>query len=271
VARQQTWRFPSRNECVTCHNSVAGHVLGLNGPQMNRNFNYGGSSVNQIQALAQAGYFAGAASAGRKLVDPSHPGPSLEARVRSYLEANCAFCHQPGGFGRSPWDARFTVSKTRSGIINGSLSDTLGDPANRVVAPKSAEHSVLLQRMATLEPGRRMPPLASSVVDDEAVQMITAWINSLPKRALPLTVRVTNPRVPATSQQVVTIRGTARGDNLARVIYTLNDGPEQTASGVTVWSAELGLEPGVNRITVYAEDNTGQRSRPARKLLRFVE
>jgi uncharacterized repeat protein (TIGR03806 family) len=271
VVRQQTWRFPSRSDCVTCHNPVAGHVLGLNGPQMNRTVRYGGAAANQIAALTQAGYFSGRAATGRKLVNPYATGAKLETRVRSYLEANCAFCHQPGGFGRSPWDARFTTPKARTGIVNGALSDTLGDPANRVVAPRSPEHSVLLQRIATLDSGRRMPPLASTVVDEEAVQMFTAWINGLPKKTTPLNVRVTTPRGGTTSSQVVTIGGTAQGDNLSRIIYTINDGPEQTTAGAGAWSADVGLEPGVNRVKVYAEDNQGNRSRPAQKTLRYVE
>jgi uncharacterized repeat protein (TIGR03806 family) len=269
VLKQQTWRFPGRNECVTCHNPIAGHVLGLNGPQMNRTFDYGDFSANQIQALARAGYFAGNATTGRKLVNPSNRSANLESRVRSYLAANCAQCHQPGGFGRSPWDARITTPTARSGLINGSLSDTLGDATNRVIAPKSPEHSVLLQRMATLDPSHRMPPLASSVADEEAMQLITDWINSLPRRRIPLNVRITNPRSPSASEQVITLRGTARGDNLARVVYSVNDGPEEIATGAAAWSAELQLEPGVNRITVYAVDNTDQRSRAVRKLLKY--
>jgi mono/diheme cytochrome c family protein len=271
VVRQQTWHFPSRNECLTCHNPVAGHVLGVNGSQMNRTFNYGNFSDNQIHALAQAGYFAGGAAAGKRLVNPASPVAGLDARVRSYLAANCAQCHQPGGFGRALWDARITTPTARAGIVNGGLSDTMGDPANRVVAPKSPEHSVLLQRMLTLDPRRRMPPLASSVVDADGVNLITQWINSLPKRIMPLRVRITSPRVATTSEQIVTIRGMATGDDVARVIYTLDDGQEKTASGVTEWSADVILAPGVNHITVFAEDNNGQRSRPARKTLRYVD
>ena len=43
-----------------------------------------------------------------------------------------------------------------------------------------------------------------------------------------------------------------------------------TASGITTWSAEIGLEPGTSRITIYAVDNTANRSRPVRKLIRYV-
>ncbi|HWN94192.1 MAG TPA: PQQ-dependent sugar dehydrogenase [Methylomirabilota bacterium] len=270
VARQQTWHFPSRNECLTCHNSVAGHVLGMNGAQMNRTFNYGTFTAQQIKALSQAGYFSGHAATGRKLVSPASQTASLDSRVRSYLAANCSQCHQPGGFGRSPWDARITTPTARAGIINGVLNDTMGDPAHRVVAPKSLDHSMILQRLLTLDPRYRMPPLGSSVIDTEAVNLMTQWINSLKKRAMPLRVRITAPRTATTREQIVTIRGTASGDNLAGVVYSVNDGPEQTASGITTWSAEVTLEPGVNRITVYAADNTANRSRPLRKVLRFA-
>ena len=263
VIRQQTWRFPARNECLACHTPVAGHVLGVNGPQMNRG--------NQIQALAQAGYFAGAPSLGRRLVNPASAGASLNARVRSYLAVNCAQCHQPGGTGRGVWDARFTTPTARAGIVNGGLNDTMGNPANRVVAPRAPEHSMLLQRMLTLDSGRRMPPLASSVVDTDAVNLVAQWINSLPKRTTPLRVRITSPAAATTSQQLLTIRGMATGENVTRVIYSLNDGVEQLAAGVSEWSADVILAPGENRITVVAENQTGERSRPLRKLLRYVD
>jgi hypothetical protein len=155
--------------------------------------------------------------------------------------------------------------------VNGGLSDTLVDPNNRVDAPKSLDHSVLLQRMLTLDTGRRMPPLASKVVDSDAVALLTQWINSLPKRTVPLRAQITHPRMMTTHDQILTVRGTAMGDNLARVVFQMNQGAEQTANGATEWSMDIVLEPGVNHITVWAEDNDGKRSRPARKLLRYVD
>jgi uncharacterized repeat protein (TIGR03806 family) len=271
IVRQQTWHFPSRNECLTCHNPVAGHVLGVNGPQMNRTFDYGTFSGNQVRALARAHYFSGGPSYGKKLVSMSNTRASRESRVRSYLSANCSQCHRPGGFGRALWDARYSTPRSRSGIINGGLTDMLGDPANRVIAPKSPEHSMILQRMITSNPNLRMPPLASNVADDDAMRLLTNWIQALPKRSVPLRVRITHPRVRTTHRQILSIRGTAVGDNLARIVYRLNTGEEQIATGANQWSAEIILAPGVNYITAYAEDNAGKRSPPARKRLRYVD
>ncbi|HTD67729.1 MAG TPA: PQQ-dependent sugar dehydrogenase, partial [Candidatus Limnocylindria bacterium] len=268
VVRQQTWHYPGGNECLTCHNPIGGLALGLTAPQMNRTFNYGSFSGNQLSALAKAGYFSSKPPASRALAPASDTRASLESRVRSYLEANCAQCHQPGGFGRALWDARMATPLARAGIINGGVSDTMGDAAQRVIAPKSPEHSMILTRMTTLDPSRRMPPLASSVVDIEAMELMTDWINSLPKRTQPLKVHITAPRSSGTTNDVVTVRGVASGDNLAAVVFTVNDSEEQTASGVAEWSVEVPLTVGVNRIAVTAVSNTGQRSRPATKLVK---
>jgi uncharacterized repeat protein (TIGR03806 family) len=271
TVRQQTWRFPSRSECLTCHNSAAGHVLGVNGPQMNRRFDYGNFTASQIAALRSAGYFQGGASAGKRLTDPMSNRGSLDARARSYLAANCAHCHRPGGPARSSWDARHTTPTSRAGIVNGGLTDNLGDPQNRVVAPKSPDHSVLLQRMITGDGGRRMPPIGNAVTDARGVELLTQWINSMPKRTVPLSARITAPRGSTQRNQIVTLSGTAAGDNLARVVYRLNEGAEQVAVGTVNWSAELILAPGVNRIEVYAENGAGERSRPARRTVRYVD
>ncbi len=268
ILRQQRWHYPGGNECLTCHNSVGGLTLGLTSAQMNRSFNYGSFSANQLSTLTKAGYFSSKPAGSRPLASPANSRSSLESRVRSYLEANCSQCHQPGGFGRALWDARITTPMARAGIVNGGLSDTMGDPAHRVIAPKSVEHSMILNRMTTLDPSRRMPPLGSSVVDVEGVELIREWINSLPKRVMPLKVRITAPRSSATTNDVITLRGQASGDNLAAVVYNVNGGPDQWASGVTEWSAEVILAPGVNRITVAAISNSEQRSRAVSKLVK---
>jgi len=48
----------------------------------------------------------------------------------------------------------------------------------RLMAPGDPDRSILLQRMKDLGE-RRMPPLASHLVDDYGVSVIEAWIKSL--------------------------------------------------------------------------------------------
>ena len=49
--RDQTWRFPSRTECLTCHSRAAGFILAFNPLQLDRDHNYGGVVDNQLRAL----------------------------------------------------------------------------------------------------------------------------------------------------------------------------------------------------------------------------
>ena len=129
---------------------------------------------------------------------------------------------------------------------------------------------MLLQRIATTDSRYHMPPLATNVRDEQAVALLTEWINSLPKRRVPLSVRITAPKLMRATSAAITLRGTARGDDLASVVYSVNDGPEQTATGTTEWSADTTLQPGVNRVVVYAVDDEGGRSRPARRTFKFT-
>ena len=56
AGQQQTWRFPSRAECMVCHTRAAQYVLGPQTLQMNRDHDYGGTRSNQIEWLARQGY-----------------------------------------------------------------------------------------------------------------------------------------------------------------------------------------------------------------------
>jgi glucose/arabinose dehydrogenase len=53
--RRQTWRYPSRSECMVCHSRAANFVLGLQTAQMNREHDYGGVVDNQLRVLEHLG------------------------------------------------------------------------------------------------------------------------------------------------------------------------------------------------------------------------
>src|SRR5439155_707161 len=99
--REQTWHFPSRAECMVCHSRAANYVLGPSTAQMDKDHDYGGVIANQLRTLEHLGFFhqksdttrpPKPASVSERLVDPSDPRQSLEARARSYLHANCSSC-----------------------------------------------------------------------------------------------------------------------------------------------------------------------------------
>jgi uncharacterized repeat protein (TIGR03806 family) len=197
-ARRQTWHYPSRAECMVCHSRAAGFVLGLHTLQMNGDHDYGPFRDNQLAALSRSGFLQfgsrkrKSANEGPfeampkppdeypRLVDPYDPTADVAARARSYLHANCAQCHVQAGGGNSAIDLLYTNSAEKLRAIGVSpLHDKFGIAEALLIAPGEPDRSVLLHRIATTGRGR-MPPLASSVTDERAVELFTAWIKQLP-------------------------------------------------------------------------------------------
>jgi glucose/arabinose dehydrogenase len=182
--RTQVWRYPSRGECLRCHTPAAGWVVGFTTAQLNRPVPTSEPTLvtNQLALLAGAGYFEEPPEEIPLLpvlADAADESVSLEWRVRSWLDANCAQCHRPGGVARGEWDARATTPLSLAGLLDGPLSEIEGDADNRVVAPGSLEHSMLHSRISRIGRGR-MPPLATSVIDQAAVTLLSQWVtNSL--------------------------------------------------------------------------------------------
>jgi len=182
--RTQVWHYPGRAECLTCHTTQGGYALGFNTAQLNRDHDYSGTSTNQLQALSLAGYLSQPITnlyLLRSLASATNDAVSLEYRVRSYFAANCVQCHQPGGpAALATWDARISTPGPLNGIINGPLNNNFGNPNNHVVTPGSLTNSILFQRVANLGTAH-MPPLATSVVNTQAVALLAVWItNDLP-------------------------------------------------------------------------------------------
>jgi uncharacterized repeat protein (TIGR03806 family) len=183
----QTWYYPSPADCLTCHTPVAGYILGVNTRQLNGHFTYPatGQTDNQLRAWNRLGLFNPAFDETRiagfpKLSALTDLKAPLEDRARSYLDANCAQCHQPGGVGN--FDARYDTPADGQHIVNAPAAVTLGLDQARLVAPVDAAHSVLYQRMTSLVATVKMPPLARNQVDTQAAQVIRDWINSLPAK-----------------------------------------------------------------------------------------
>ena len=116
VIREQIWRYPSHNECRTCHNASAGLALGFNTAQLNREVDIPEGRTNQLRWMAARGWLQGAPSPEvplRRLVREDDETQPLLDRVRSYLASNCGSCHHPGSalVNRGEWVARGRVSR----------------------------------------------------------------------------------------------------------------------------------------------------------------
>ncbi len=184
-SRVQSWRYPSRNECLACHTTNAGFVLGPKTRQLNGSYAYpGGSTDNQLRTWNYLRMFTsdigeGSIAGLRKMVKVDNTSASLETRVRSYLDANCAMCHRPNGV-NSNWDARFDIAMDQQGIIHGTVLNQLGVNGARVVVPQDLAKSMMHVRMNSNDDSRQMPPLARNVIDTTAVSALAQWIGALP-------------------------------------------------------------------------------------------
>lgn len=179
--RLQTWNIPSRASCIICHTPQAGHALSFHTRQLNRDGILEGTSGNLINLLYGSGYLdtlPGSPASLPRHVAPDEADYSLEARVRSYLAVNCAYCHQdPGTALPSAWEGNHHLTLDETGIINGIALAGTQNPADRLIVPGNPDRSVILNRVAATNGYTRMPALATNELDEAGIQLLTAWIN----------------------------------------------------------------------------------------------
>jgi glucose/arabinose dehydrogenase len=176
----QVWRYPAAEECRTCHNATAGYVLGFTPQQLNRTITVYGAATNQIDWFASHGIFDAPTDPKRlpKLSGLEDQHAPLLHKARSYLESNCVQCHQPGGRSLTDWDARLSTPLHAAKLLG--ASPVFFPPVMKVVDPGQPLNSLLLNKVSTRTPGFAMPPLASSVIDQQFTNILAQWIATLP-------------------------------------------------------------------------------------------
>ena len=178
--KDKTWYYPSRMDCMVCHNEKAGFVLGLNTRQMNRDH---GSGENQLTALERVGFFAKplekAPGELPRLIDPADESHTVEQRARAYLHSNCAHCHMRGGGGNA--EIQLLADLPVHDLLAVSEQPQHGDmgtPGSLLITPGDPQKSTLWTRMATREDGK-MPHIGTLEADPLAVELVRQWIEGL--------------------------------------------------------------------------------------------
>ncbi len=178
----QVWAFPSRSECLACHTSAAGSSLGLELQQLDRKVIYPGLlRAGQLATFEHIGLFSEPLPAVEPLPEP-HGDGDLEGRARAYLHANCSHCHRPGGGAiGTDMDLRYSTALADTGTCDVAPSQGTWDDIDtpRLLAPGAPERSLLWVRLTSTDPARQMPPLARNLVDEDAAQLISAWISGV--------------------------------------------------------------------------------------------
>ncbi|MEL7251509.1 MAG: PQQ-dependent sugar dehydrogenase [Bacteroidota bacterium] len=180
---EQQWSFPSREQCLSCHNQQAGLVLGVKTHQLNGDMTYPntGRTQNQLDYLNQLVIFKEDIGQGKQY-HRSYPlydeEISLETRIRSYWDSNCAPCHRPGGVNGVELDLRFETPVKMKNIIQAPTLSINSSGDNTIVEPGDFEGSELWVRDASTSENQ-MPPLARSIVDEDYINALAEWIGKL--------------------------------------------------------------------------------------------
>ena len=183
---RQTWQYPSRSQCLNCHNLNAGRVLGPSSHNMNKMITVdeaGSQRINQIECWNLSGLFSedlnndeiGALSATVSLDDSKS---SNEKKVRSYLDVNCSFCHRPEGVLEANFDARFKVPLEQQNIIDNQTVSRNSIPANFIIKLGDTTKSEMYRRIHK-NGDLGMPPLGRNLIDKEFVEVLKNWIMDL--------------------------------------------------------------------------------------------
>jgi uncharacterized repeat protein (TIGR03806 family) len=191
--RTQRYLVPNLNQCKQCHLSHdTMQPIGPKARYLNHDFPYREGAENQLARWARAGMLDGLPPQAARPAAPDWDNPasgSLEARARTYLDMNCAFCHSPGGTAfTSGLDLRFhQTTPFRYGIYKTPVAAGRGAGIGLYdIVPGRPDESILLYRIAATDPGIRMPVLGRNLAHEEGHALIRAWIAAMPSAPAPV-------------------------------------------------------------------------------------
>lgn len=183
--RHVDYAVPNQNQCKECHQidkqvtPIGPKARNLNGPHA-----YATGAENQLGYWSSKGLLAGAPAPDKapRTARWDDSSASLDARARAYIDANCAHCHQPRGIASNSglflnWEE---PPGPHLGIGKRPVAAGRGSGGLEVsIAPGHPEASILAHRMASTEPGVMMPELGRSLVHEEGVELVRAWIKGM--------------------------------------------------------------------------------------------
>jgi uncharacterized repeat protein (TIGR03806 family) len=183
-----TYVVPNENQCASCHvtNLKNGEFtpLGPKARNLNRTLAYADGTENQIARWVRAGFLKGVPTGELPhAADWRDTQEPIAERARTYLDVNCAHCHQTGGtasntslrldsLGPADWSLGLCKPSVAAGKGTG---DRIHD-----IVPGKPDESILPFRLASTEGGVMMPELGRSTIHQEGVQLIRDWITAMP-------------------------------------------------------------------------------------------
>lgn len=176
------YRIPSDAECFACHkiNEVA-TPIGVKPQNLNHNHLYGSSNKNILLKLVEQGYLQSYPSSIATTIDYHDTTQPIDLRLRSYLDANCAHCHQDEA--RCYYrPIRLPFSQTNNDTFIGiclPADEPVSPTLTKIITPGNYSKSVMHYRMMSNDESQRMPLLGRTIVHDEGVALLEEYISSL--------------------------------------------------------------------------------------------
>lgn len=177
------YEVPDTFTCTECHKTHDEfHPIGPKARHLNKSIRYNGQDINQLVLWKNLGLLNGLPANLNDINtapdwrDSAYP---IQDRAKAYLDINCAHCHSDGGAGALSglrleyWRG---LSHTH-GVCNSSHGWRGG---GFDIWPGWGEISSIPIRMRHTEPKDRMPPIGRNLVDEEAAQLVSDWIDTLP-------------------------------------------------------------------------------------------
>jgi len=186
--RHTDYLVPNMNQCKHCHRAEGVvRPLGLTARQLNR------GTPNQLAHWTELGILNGAPAPelAPRIATWNDPATgTIEERALSYLDANCAHCHNPKGLAGTTL-LYFTLDEAlvhRPGVYHRpTAAGNASRGRNFAIVPGNPDASFLLTRLSSTHPFIRMPQVGRTVVHDEGVALVKEWILSLSDNAIPAT------------------------------------------------------------------------------------
>jgi uncharacterized repeat protein (TIGR03806 family) len=196
VVRNIEYRIPNEAQCIVCHksksyiNNVYSQInipIGIKPQNLNKPYNYGSETVNQLTKWIQLGILENnfnLPTEENTTVNYNDISKPLDKRVRSYFDINCAHCHTENGH-CDYRPMRFAFSETLNNSTNMGVCVSTQDMQNfepalsKIVTPGNIYRSMLYYRLNTIDETYRMPLHGRTLIHDEGVLLVEEWINSL--------------------------------------------------------------------------------------------
>lgn len=176
---------PQRTQCRTCHNRNDEFLpIGPKGKQLNSVFSFAGQRENQLEKWMALGILKSDKNIVdfKPLADPMNKSEPLDLRARSYLDANCAYCHIITG-PASTSGLYLNVeeeNKLHRGIMKSPVAAGMGGGGFKYdIYPGHGMESIITYRMNSVHPGVMMPEFGRVTIHEEGVKLIAEWIDQM--------------------------------------------------------------------------------------------